>query len=146
MKENITVKLLEYIKENNPDLLMQLEEDGKVPEYLSDKLSTVNALIDQQDEKRPTYIIEEACMDVLTQDLRPSKFNYISSIIEEEFETTFRQLQESGTLKFEVINLIQECQPVFDDLIFSEENEDNQFLRYCIAGRISEYLEKGTSE
>ncbi len=85
-------------------------------------------------------------MDVLTQDLRPSKFNYISSIIEEEFETTFRQLQESGTLKFEVINLIQECQPVFDDLIFSEENEDNQFLRHCIAGTISEYLEKVTSE
>ena len=146
MKENITGKLLEYIRENNPDLLMQLEEDGKVSEYLSDKVSTVNALIDQQDEKRPAYIIEEACMDILTQDLRPSKFNYISSILEEEFETTYRQLQESGTLKFEVINLIKECQPVFDDLNFSEANEGNQFLRYAIVGTISEYLEKVISE
>ncbi len=145
MKENITSKLLEYIRENNPDLLMQLEEDGKVPEYLSDKVSTVKALMDQYANK-PAYVIEDACMGVLTQELRPSKFNYISSILEEEFETTYQQLKESGTLKFEMINLIRECQPVFDDLNFSEVNEDNQFLRYSIVGTISEYLEKATSE
>ena len=138
-------KLLEYIRENNPDLLFQLEEDGKVTEYLSDKISTVSALIKQVDIGEPAYIIEDACMDVLTQDLRPSKFNYISNLLQEKFESAYNQLQESGTLKFEVINLINQCQSVFDDLNFSEENEDNQFLRYAILGTISEYLECVTS-
>ncbi len=146
MKENIINKLREYIRENNPDLLMQLEEDVKITEYLSDKVNTINALIDQQDKKRSAYIIEEVCMDVLAQDLRSSKFNYLSSILQEEFENTYLQLQKSGTLKFEIINLIKECQPVFNDLNFSEANEDNQFLRYAIVGTISEYLEKATSE
>ena len=146
MQQALITKLHEYIRENNPDLLFQLEEDGKVTEYLSDKISTVSALIKQTENGKPAYIIEDACMDVLTQDLRPSKFNYISKLLQEEFESTYNQLQESGTLKVEVINLIDQCQSVFDDLKFSSENEDNQFLRYAILGTISEYLEGVTSE
>ena len=146
MQQALITKLHEYIRENNPDLLFQLEEDGKVTEYLSDKISTVSALIKQTENGKPAYIIEDACMDVLTHDLRPSKFNYISNLLQEEFESTYNQLQESGTLKFEVISLINQCQPVFDDLNFSSENEDNQFLRYAIIGIISEYLEGVTSE
>ncbi len=145
MKEVLINKLLEYIRENNPDLLMQLEEEGKVTEYLSNKLSTVNALLNQSDKEQPAYIIEDACMDVLTKDLKPSKYNYISFILEEEFETTYQQVQKSGTLKFEVVNLINKCQPVFEDLNFSEENEDNRFLRYCIIGAISEYVEESVT-
>ena len=144
--QNILIhKLHEYIRINNPDLLFQLEEDKKVTEYLSDKLSTVSALIKQTENGKPAYIIEDACMDVLTQDLRPSKFNYICNLLQEEFESTYNQIQESGTLKFEVINLVNQCQSVFADLKFSEENEGNQFLRYAILGTIGEYLESVTS-
>ena len=146
MQQTLMNKLHEYIRENNPDLLCQLEEDKKVTEYLSDKISTVSVLIKQMGIGQPAYIIEDACMDVMTQDLRPSKFNYISNLLQEEFESTYNQILESGTLKFEVINLINQCQSVFDDLNFSDENEDNQFLRYAIIGTISEYLEGVTSE
>ena len=146
MQQTLMNKLHKYIKENNPDLLFQLEEDRKVTEYLADKINTVSALIKQMDTGEPAYIIEDACMDVFTQDLRPSKFNYISNLLQEEFESTYNQIQESGTLKFEVINLINQYQSVFDDLNFSEENEDNQFLRYAIIGTISGYLEGVTSE
>ena len=146
MQEILISKLHEYIRENNPDLLLQLEEDRKVTEYLTDKINTVSVLIKQIDIGEPAYIIEDACMDVLTQDLRPSKFNYISNLLQEEFESTYKQLQDSGTLKFEVINLINQCQSVFDDLNFSEENEDNRFLRYAITGVVIEYLNSVTSE
>ena len=141
MKKILINKLHEYIMENNPDLLFKLEEDRKVTEYLTDKMSTVSALIKQMDNGEPAYIIEDACMDVLTQDLRPSKFNYISNVLEEDFNDTHQQLQESGTLKFEVINMISQCQSVFEDLNFSEENEDNQFIRYAIIGTIKEYFQ-----
>ena len=146
MKKILINKLHDYIRENNPDLLFQLEEDKKVTEYLSDKIGTVSVLIKQMDIDQPAYIIKDACMDVMTQDLRPSKFNYISNLLQEEFESAYNQILESGALKFEVINLINQCQSVFDDLNFSEENEDNQFLRYAIIGTISEYLEAVISE
>ena len=41
----------------------------------------------------------------------------------------------------EAINMISYCDSVFNDLQFSEENEDNQFIRYAICGAISEYLD-----
>ena len=142
MQEILIKKLHEYIRENNPDLLLHLEEEGKVTEYLSKKISTVDALLNQQGKEQSAYIIEETCMDVLTQDLRPSKFNYISGILEEEFEDTYQQLQKSGTLKFEVINLIKRyCQPLFDAVGFTLENEDNRELQYSVTGAIGEYLE-----
>ena len=83
MQHTLINKLHEYIRENNPDLLFLLEENRKVTEYLSDKISTVSALIKQMDIGEPAYIIEDACMDVLTKDLRPSKFNYISNLLQE---------------------------------------------------------------
>ena len=141
MKKILFNKLHEYIRENNPDLLCQLEEDKKVTEYLSDKISMVSALLKQTENGKPAYIIEDACMNVLTQDLRPSKFNYICNLLQEEFESTYNQILESGTLKFEIINLINQCQSVFDDLNFSVENEDNEFICYAILGSIGEYLE-----
>ena len=60
MKKILINKLHDYIRENNPDLLFQLEEDKKVTEYLSDKISTVSALIKQSENGKAAYIIEDA--------------------------------------------------------------------------------------
>jgi hypothetical protein len=140
MEKMLIKKLHEYIRENNPDLLLQLEEDSKVTEYLFNKVNATAPIIIEY-KGQPDYIIEEACMDELTKDLRPSKYNYINQILEEEFEDTYQQLQNSGTLKFEVINLISQCQPVFEAIGFTEENEDSSELRNAITGTVSEYLE-----
>jgi Domain of unknown function (DUF1896) len=144
MQDILINKLHQYIRENNPDVLLQLEEDGTVTEYLSNKLKLVDALLNQLDKGQPAYIIEEACMDVLTQDLRPSKYRYICNILEEEFEAIHQRLQQSGTLRMEVINLVNHSQPVFDAIGFAEENEDNRQLRYAITGTINEYFENNS--
>lgn len=139
--------LYQYIKENNPDILMELEEAGNTTKYLSDKVSSIDSLIVQlSEEGRPPYVIEESCMSVLTEDLKPSRYNYILHILESEFEEQYNQFIESGLLLFEINNMIKHCNPVFDDLNFSEENEDNRFLRYAITGVIKEYLDTVTSE
>jgi len=141
MQEILLKKLHDYIRENNPDILVQLEEEKKVTEYLSDKIKLVDGLLQETGIKHPAYIIEEACMDILTEDLRPSKYHYICGILEEEFEATYSLLQKSGTLQFEVINLVKYCQPLFDAVGFTLENEDSRELKYSVTGAIAEYLE-----
>jgi hypothetical protein len=141
MQEILLKRLHDYIRENNPDMLIQLEEEKKVTEYLSDKIKLVDGLLQESDSTQPAYIIEEACMDILTEDLRPSKYHYIRAILEEEFEAIYRRLQNSGTLQFEVINLVKYCQPLFDAVGFTSENEDNRELQYSVTGAIAEYLE-----
>lgn len=146
MQEILIHKLHEYIQENNPDLLLQLEEAGTVTDYLSDKINREDVLVKQLDKEQPAYIIEEACMNLLTQDLHPSKFLYVWTILGVEFEERYQQLCDSGALKFEVINLVSLCNPVFEDLNFKKENEDSPFTRYAITGCIDEYFKTSTSE
>lgn len=147
MQGTLINNLYQYIRANNPDILLDVEETGSVTIYLSDKVSSADFLYKQlSTEGKPAYIIEELCMNFLTQDLKPSRYNYIRNILEAEFELKYKELIESGILLYEVSNMIKYCQSVFDDLNFSEANEGNRFLRYAITGVIKEYLDNVTSE
>ena len=139
--------LYQYLRENNPDILLGLGETGSVTTYLSNKVGSVDSLYEQLiKEHTPAYILEELCMNALTEDLKPSRYNYILHILEAEFEIKYNEFTELGLLIYEISNMIKYCQSVFDDLNFSEENEDNRFLRYAITGVINEYLNTVTNE
>ena len=143
MQEILIGKLRSYLVANNPDLLIGLQADLSVTSYLEDKVSLVMPLAEQLiSEGKPQYIIEELCMNALTEDLRPSMFNYISAILENEFLQTYNRFRELGVLTYEIINMIEACKPVFEKLGFTEENENDRMLKYAITGAISEYLEK----
>lgn len=138
MKEVLQNKLFEYIRDNNPDLLFELEAQQNVTVWLSEKISGIDNLLNQ---KLPGYEMEETCMNELTKNLRPSRYNYILNLLEEEFEEDYNKLLQSGLLQHEIINMINCCNAVFADLNFSEENEDNPFIRYAIIGEVGEYLQ-----
>lgn len=142
MQELLITKLHGYITQNNPDLLLALQQEENVTRYLEEKVAGIENLFEQlQAANMPPYLIEERCMEALTQDLRPSKFNYLVTVIEEEFEPDYYRLKESGTLTYEVINMISACTPVFEAFGFTKDNEDDRHLRYAITGAIKEYLE-----
>ena len=142
MKEILIGKLLEYIRDNNPDILFALEAADKLRLWLYSKADSVQSLWQQMEtDKQPAYIIEEACLNELTRELRPSRYKYIINLLEQEFEPKYKLLQQSGLLKHEAENMISYCDSVFNDLKFSEANEDNRFIRYAICGAISEYLD-----
>lgn len=141
MRERLTTLLLQYVKQNNPDLLYQMESETVLLEWLAKKISCVSGMWEQMKRKRqPDVMVEEACMEELTKDLRPSRFHYINNILEAEFSADHSRMLNSGVLRYEIINLVNRCQSTFDDLRFAEENEDNRFTRYAITGVIRDYL------
>lgn len=142
MKEILIGKLLEYIRDNNPDILFALEAEDKLRSWLYSKAHSVQSLwLQMEADKQPAYIIEEVCLTELTRELKPSRYNYNINLLEQEFENDYTILSKSGVLQHEVVNMIGYCDSVFNDLKFSEDNEDNQFIRYAICGAISEYLD-----
>lgn len=142
MQEVLIAKLHQYITDNNPDLLITLQQEGNVSHYLREKVAKIDLLVNELlASGTPAYIIEERCMDELTKELRPSKFNYLVSILEEEFEADYYRLKESGLLTYEAINLLENCSPVFETPGFTEENEADRHLRYAIIGTVKEYFE-----
>ena len=142
MKDMLKEKLWTYIVHNNPDLMLNLQQDFSVTHYLEEKMNGIQPLTSQLlAENKPGYIIEELCMAELTKDLRPSKFNFICDILEEEYEQDFQRIKESGLLIYEIVNLISESETVFETLGFTEINEQDQMLLYAIAGTIRQYME-----
>lgn len=147
MKETLSIKLVEYLRENNPEVLFSLEEVGSLTNYVNEKLDSIDLLLrGLREQQLPDYIIEDRCMEALTEDLQPSKYNYIKELLEDEFIIEYEHLLRSGLLRFEIINIISECNPLFEVFGFSENNEDDKNLRYTIIGTIKEYFEKSERE
>ncbi len=143
MKTELKEKLHSYIVENNPELVLNLQGSLSVTKYLEEKVSAIQPMLDSLEAaSKPSYIIEELCMNELTKDLRPSKFNYIKEILEAEFEEVFNKLRDSGVLTYEIVNMITACNPVFEEMGFSEDRAEDRKLRYAVTGTIQEYLEK----
>jgi hypothetical protein len=141
MEDLLKEKLWFYIIHNNPDLMFTLQEDYSVLDYLNKKIEGVKFILeDMLSEGTPQYIIEEICLNVLTEDLKPSRFLYIRSLLSDEFEKTYADFQECGILTYEVINLIESCQPIFESIGFTIENEEDPTLRNALIGQIANYL------
>lgn len=143
MNDILFSDLHSYIAANNPDLMISLQEEGKLTTYLTTKIVTVTDMIRSlQDAAQPEYLIREQCMNILTADLRPSRFNYLLTILEDEFGDLYWQLHESGMLTYEALNILSECKEAFERYGFNTDNEDNKWLRYEITGIIEEYRNK----
>lgn len=141
MQGMLKEKLWSYIVQNNPELMVSLQEDFYVTKYLEEKVNGVMPFAENLlSQNRPLYTIEEICLDNMTEELKPSRYLYISSVIEEEFNMDYERWRESGVLTYEVINLIEACKDIFNDFGFSLENEEDRHLKYAIIGQINEYL------
>jgi hypothetical protein len=102
MKEQLINKLHSYLVQNHLDLLISLQEDHRLSHYLRNKVESVMELCRElQAANRPEYVIEALCMEELTRDLRPSRFEYARALLEEEFEGAYRRMSDSGILTYE---------------------------------------------
>lgn len=142
MKEVLKAKLHEFISKNNGDLLLELEEQGKVSEWLEQRLNSLEDLPDiLLSQGKPSYIVEEICMDALTGDLKFSKYSYLSSLLETDFESEYYRWIEVGILRYEIVNLIESCRIIFETTPLNEETIEDESLRIAVSGKIQEYLE-----
>ncbi|RZM27617.1 MAG: hypothetical protein EOO88_12250 [Pedobacter sp.] len=141
MQSMLKEKLWAYIVHNNPELMVSLQEDFSVTKYLEEKVNDIMPMAERLlSENRPLYSIEEICLDTMTEELKPSRYLYIRSVIEEEFNLDYERLKENGVLTYEVINLIEACKGIFNDFGFSRENEEDRHLKYAIIGEVHQYL------
>jgi len=141
MHQVLKEKLKAYILQNNPELFTKLQESLSVNTYLEDKVSKVMpTVLRLLDESKPGYVIEELAMAEITVELRPSRFNYLQQVLEEDFPKEYLAFKQAGVLTYETINLTESCKKVLDDFPFKEGAEKDRFLRYAVIARISEYL------
>lgn len=148
MENILGEKLRSYIIQNNPDMLFKLQEDFSLVDYVETKIDLVRPTISQLlAQGKPQYIIEEICLEEMTSELRPSKYQFLYNLLEEDFEEDFHRLRVEGILPYEIANLIEVLAIDFENhqLDPSTKEFDSNF-RYFILPRIQQYLKTQTLE
>lgn len=143
MEEILLEKLYSFIVMNNPDLLVTLQGNINMASYLEQKLDMARPLLNTlQQAGKSAQVIEAQCIHLMTEDLRPSRYHYIRSVLQEEFEMMYYRMTNNGTLTYEIVNLLEDCNVVFDDFGFREENLRDRKLRAAIINTISDNRER----
>lgn len=136
MKNRLQDLLLDYIRENNPDLLQQLLADDALESWVHDKIREVELVLTQS---KPFKAIEAESMELMTADLRPNRIRYIRDLFEERFPDEHDQLLASGLLSYELVAMTALCQDLFQAYPITDDMEQPQ-LDQLIVNKISEYL------
>ncbi|WPU94800.1 hypothetical protein SNE25_04600 [Mucilaginibacter sabulilitoris] len=137
MQELLKLKLRDFLAQNRPEILIGLQENNATGDYLDDKISQLNDLPEKLlDDGKPMYEITELCMAALTSDLGPSRLHLIAEILDDDFLPMADMLRLQGLLNYELINLLDACEPVFQEL---GVDQNNRILRFAIGGAIQEY-------
>jgi len=139
-------KLWAYIIHNNPDLMYRLQDEYNVTRYLEEKVSAVMpTALKLLEQSKPGHVIHELCLEQMTRELRPSRYNYILHLLGEAFKDEYKRLRQSGLLIYEAVNLVDYCGETFNTLAFSESTENDPIIRRAITSKIMEYLNNSKS-
>lgn len=141
MKASLKSKLLNYIVEHNPELLLQLQENFTVSQYINDRVLQVMDNVQQWLSVGISLNqAEDMALRSMTVDLRPSRYLYLKNVLEEEFKCEAEAFIEAGVLTYELVNLIGHCTETFAAFQFCEENQGSRKLRHAIIADIAAYI------
>lgn len=141
MKKKLRANLWAFITQNNPELMFNLQEGYSVMTYLDDKVEKIQPMvINLLEEGKEIHVIEELVLLEMTKDLRPSKFNFIKEVIEQDFPDEYHKFREAGVLTYECINMIEASNDIFITFDFREDNIQDNRLRHALIARIHDYL------
>lgn len=141
MENELRQKLQQYIVSNNPELLLKIQDGFSLQTYIQDKVKLVMPSVEEWiTGKLPGSEIETLALHKMTADLRPSRFQYLKNVLQEEFPEAFELYTEKGKLTYELVNIMEKCNEVFHSFGFSESTMDNHQMRHAVIIAIHNYL------
>jgi len=143
MYSQLKEKLWAYIVQNNPDLMFRLQDDYRVTQYLEEKVSGVMpTALSLLEQNKPGHAIHKLCLNELTAELKPSRYNYMITLLATEFKAQYAMLAASGLLCYEAVNLVEYCAAIFDKEGFCEQNVQDKNIYKTITEKVASYLEQ----
>jgi hypothetical protein len=141
MVHQLKERLWAHILVHNPDLSERLDQDYGILNYLEDKVNAVLPLAEQMlAEGRAEHAAIELSIDILTDDLRPSRFDYILLLLTEDHPSDYARFKAEGTVRYHVLQMTGVCKDIFDNLDFKEENMHSNLVYQSILIGMQGYL------
>lgn len=141
MQSILKEKLWAYIVHSNPDLMFDLQESYSVTQYLEEKVSVVlPRAAELLSEGRPYNAVIEICLDILTDELKPSRFLFVRSVFREEFPSEYKTFSEEGETTFETLQIMEAAKEAFETFGFDNETIKDLRFRHALIAIIHDYL------
>jgi|SRR5690606_11444424 len=134
-----------FITEHNPELMFSLQENYSVTSYLNEKIKCIQPKLQNwRTIGYPESSIFLLAMEILTTDLKPSRFQFISSLLKHDFPSHYTYFSDHGVLTYKTLILVELCQGAFDSIRFSEAHCNSGRFKEAISGIIRKQISLNT--
>lgn|GEM_PF-1981156 len=131
----------EYIVAHYPELILRNQEEYPLSRFMRETMQSVLPTLKyMEDQCRPEHEVLQHCMNELIKGLGPSKTDYLLNILSIEYPREHHSLSASGTLTWNVVQLIKSCDDVFESYGFTENSKDSTLLRHAVIAIVHDYL------
>ena len=81
-------------------------------------------------------------VELITAELRPSRFGYVCAMIASEFPKTFLKWVRINELTDQVLDVVSACEPVFSLLKFNSHTAEQHSIYTTVSNFIMHYLKR----
>lgn len=130
MKEKLTKLFIAYLAEHHPDMLYELKLKQELESFVKACLDGLDTDPDKMFKGGiPEHVIEEICLNQLAGLFGPSQYDYLISLLRDEFGYVLDNWKARDVLPSAAVALLENCRPLFEVFKFGQEDEDSQGLR-----------------
>jgi hypothetical protein len=143
MEELLTAGYYPYLHLDNPEILIKYPLVHRQVRELKGKVKKTS---DQIREMMARGISREEIIDqsveLITSELRPSRFGYVCAVIASEFPKTFLKWVKIDELSDQVLDVLRACEPVFNLLKFKAHLAEQHSVYLTVTSFIGHYLKR----
>lgn len=141
MEELLLAESHAYLYLDNPEILLKDSQlhcrGGSLNKKVNKTCTRIKKMI--ASGFSPDEIIDQS-VELITAELRPSRFGYVCAVIASEFPNTFIRWVKTNALTDQVLEVLSACEPVFSLLKFNVRTAEQHSIYTTVTNFIRHYL------
>lgn len=143
MEELLTAECYPYLFLDNPEILIKDSQLFYKPRQLKKKVRETSQRIREMISGGiPRQEVIDQSVELITAELRPSRFGYVCVLIASEFPKTFLRWVKIDALAEQVLDVLSACEPVFNLLKFDALAAEQHSIYRTVTNFIGHYLKR----
>jgi hypothetical protein len=143
MQELLMADCHPYLYLDNPEILIKDSQVFCKPRSLKKKVKKTSDRIREMIALgQPQQEIIDQSVELITAELRPSRFGYVCAVIASEFPKTFLKWVKINALADQVLDVVSACEPVFGLLKFNSHTAEQHRIYTTVTNFIRHYLKR----
>ncbi|WP_229213632.1 DUF4133 domain-containing protein [Dyadobacter psychrotolerans] len=128
---------------DNPEILIKDSQVFSKPRSLKKKVNKTCSKIREMIALGGAQVdVIDQSVELITAELRPSRFGYVCAMIASEFPKTFLKWVRINELTDQVLDVVSACEPVFRLLKFNSHTAEQHSIYITVSNFIRHYLKR----